>query len=116
MDTRWPVCIPESMTGTNVCFEFPTELVAAHFRHHDVADNQIRDDLDGTLETFRAVFGFEQSTARVESGANEGSEVGIVFDQENDRLLSACGFDGWVSNCGQRPDLFFPTGDPVFEP
>ena len=72
------------MTGALVRFDGAAEFQAAEVWHHDVADDEVGDELDGLCETLGAVRCCGGAECFWQFAADIFAEMGVVFDEEDE--------------------------------
>ena len=89
------------MRGGDVILDTLTELQTVHHRHHHVAHNQVGHNLIGQLKTLLPVFGFVHLVAVLQDAAQQGTDVGIVVNDEDIAFRTVIFYwRCWQHGCG----------------
>ena len=91
------------MTGPLVILQPVTEFKSVHLRHHHVADNDIGDIVNRDVPSFLPVCRFEKAIFCFEVSFYISPDVGIIFDNEDDRFVTP----DWIINCDWIRNRFF---------
>lgn len=76
-----------NVAGTFVALQGAADFIAVLLRHHHIADHQIGNGFDGLRDADLAVCGFQNCVFCLLLLADVGPHVGIVFDDEEDRVI-----------------------------
>jgi hypothetical protein len=77
--------------GGNLALDAAAAFETVHDGHHDVADNQVGDVFGSLADTFGSVGGGDYAVVGVEEGGEEGQDVGVVVDGEEERKVGRVG-------------------------
>lgn len=72
--------------GSLIDFQPLAQLNAIHFGHHDIADDQVRHFVDGSVQAVLAIHCFDDSIVAGETALQVALHISIVFDDQNDGI------------------------------
>ena len=75
------------MTQDGRFFHRPAEINAAHFLHHQIADDSVRLHLSGEIQSLRPVGGFQHPEVALKDLRKIGPHLLIVVDDQHHRTF-----------------------------